>query len=269
MTRLVAAELRKVWRSRFFLVALAALLGANLFLLWVGTKPASSAFTPAAYHALCADIAGMDMPQMGEFLHESLRRAEAMSRIENVLRTEAWNGGTQDEYMARAVCAGVQRFYEEYAAGNYLRYGDTLPREYTFLKTIVLEYDEVAGYDAFLDSIAQKAQQLSSISIFANSADGYDLANIEATARAFEGMRGIPIQYYPQRGLMTALDFALTDVVAVFAMLLLATVLVRFERDTGLLALIRSTQAGRGKTALAKLAALALSLAPCWCFCMA
>lgn len=48
MTRLVAAELRKVWRSRFFLVALAALLGANLFLLWVGTKPASSAFTPAA-----------------------------------------------------------------------------------------------------------------------------------------------------------------------------------------------------------------------------
>ena len=37
MTRLVAAELRKVWRSRFFLVALAALLGANLFLLWAGT----------------------------------------------------------------------------------------------------------------------------------------------------------------------------------------------------------------------------------------
>lgn len=148
-------------------------------------------------------------------------------------------------------------FYEEYAAGGYLRYGDTLPREYTFLKTIVYEYDEAAGYDAFLDSIAQKAQQLSSISIFANSADGYDLANIEATARAFEGMRGIPIQYYPQRGLVTALDFALTDVVAVFAMLLLATVLVRFERDTGLLALIRSAWAGRCKTALAKLAALA------------
>lgn len=262
MTRLTAAELRKVWHSRFFLVALAALLGANLFLLWVGTKPASSAFTPAAYHALCADIKGMDMPQMGEFLHESLRRAEAMSRIESVLRTEAWNGGRQDEYMRAQYAQEFSEFYEEYAAGGYLRYGDTLPREYTFLKTIVYEYDEAAGYDAFLDSIAQKAQQLSSISIFANSADGYDLANIEATARAFEGMRGIPIQYYPQRGLVTALDFALTDVVAVFAMLLLATVLVRFERDTGLLALIRSARAGRCKTALAKLAALALSLAP-------
>ncbi len=185
-----------------------------------------------------------------------------MSRIENVLRTEAWNGGRQDEYMRAQYAQEFSEFYEEYAAGGYLRYGDTLPREYTFLKTIVYEYDEAAGYDAFLDSIAQKAQQLSSISIFANSADGYDLANIEATARAFEGMRGIPIQYYPQRGLVTALDFALTDVVAVFAMLLLATVLVRFERDTGLLALIRSAWAGRCKTALAKLAALALSLAP-------
>ena len=180
-----------------------------------------------------------------------------MSRIENVLRTEAWNGGRQDEYMRAQYAQEFSEFYEEYAAGGYLRYGDTLPREYTFLKTIVYEYDEAAGYDAFLDSIAQKAQQLSSISIFANSADGYDLANIEATARAFEGMRGIPIQYYPQRGLVTALDFALTDVVAVFAMLLLATVLVRFERDTGLLALIRSAWAGRCKTALAKLAALA------------
>ena len=57
-------------RSRFFLVRAGRAAGANLFLLWVGTKPASSAFTPAAYHALCADIAGMDMPQMGEFLHE-------------------------------------------------------------------------------------------------------------------------------------------------------------------------------------------------------
>ena len=157
MTRLIAAELRKVWHSRFFLVALAALLGANLFLLWVGTKPASSAFTPAAYHALCADIKGMDMPQMGEFLHESLRRAEAMSRIENVLRTEAWNGGRQDEYMRAQYAQEFSEFYEEYAAGGYLRYGDTLPREYTFLKTIVYEYDEAAGYDAFLDSIAQKA----------------------------------------------------------------------------------------------------------------
>ena len=34
MTRLLSAELRKVWHSRFFLLAFSVLLGANLFLLW-------------------------------------------------------------------------------------------------------------------------------------------------------------------------------------------------------------------------------------------
>ena len=37
MTRLLSAELRKVWHSRFFLLAFSVLLGANLFLLWFGT----------------------------------------------------------------------------------------------------------------------------------------------------------------------------------------------------------------------------------------
>ena len=35
---------------------------------------------------------------------------------------------------ARSMRREFSEFYEEYAAGNYLRYGDTLPREYTFFK---------------------------------------------------------------------------------------------------------------------------------------
>ena len=72
------------------------------------------------------------------------------------------------------------------------------------------------------------------------------MENIRVTDEAFRDMRGTSIQYYPQkRRIMTALDFELTDVVNVFAMLLIATVLVRAERDNGLLALVRSTPAGR------------------------
>ena len=87
------------------------------------------------------------------------------------------------------------------------------------------------------------------------------MENIRVTDEAFRDMRGTSIQYYPQKGIMTALDFELTDVVTVFAMLLIATVLVRAERDNGLLALVRSTPAGRLHTAGAKLLALGASLA--------
>ena len=259
--RLVAAELRKVWRSRFFLLAFAVLLGANLFLLWFGTGRTPGNVPAAAYRTLEQTLAGQSMEEMDAFLHGELHRVEALSHIDSILRAEAWNGGNRDETARQHYAADFAQYSEVYQAGGYLRYGKTLAQEYRFLKTIVLEFEQVSGYEAFLDSIDTKAKQLSSISIFAESESGYDLANIEATAAAFAGMRGIPIQYYPQKGLMTALDFALTDVVAVFAMVLIATVLVRTERDNGLLALVRCTPAGRGKTAAAKLAAFGLSLA--------
>lgn len=60
------------------------------------------------------------------------------------------------------------------------------------------------------------------------------MENIHVTDEAFRDMRGTTIQHYRQKGIMTALDFELTDVVTVFAMLLIATVLVQVESDNGL-----------------------------------
>ena len=257
---LISAELRKVWRSRFFLLAFCVLLAVNLFLLWFGTGHTPGNVPAAAYQTLEREISGMSMQEMDIFLHDALTRTQGLSHIAGVLREEAWNGGRQSEYLRTEYAEDFETYYDLYIAGNFLHYGETLAQEYRFLNTIVLEFEQVNGYEEFLDSIDQKADQLASISIFANSAGGYDMENIRTTQDAFRDMRGTPILYYPQKGLMTALDFALTDVVAVFAMVLIATVLVRTERDNGLLALIRATPAGRLATAGAKLAALSVSL---------
>lgn len=261
MTRLFSAELRKVWGSRFFLLAFFILLAANLFLLWFGTGHTSGGAPASTYHALEQRISGMSMEEMDGFLHDEQARAEALNHIDNILRTEAYNNGEKNERLREAYAADFETYYDAYKAGDFLRYGDTLIQEYRFLNAIVLEFEQVHGYEEFLDSIEQKARQLSSISIFAESGSGYDMENIRATDEAFRDMRGTRIEYYPQKGLMTALDFELTDVVTVFAMLLIATVLIRAERDNGLLALVRSTPAGRLRTAIAKLLALAASLA--------
>ena len=102
--------------------------------------------------------------------------------------------------------------------------------------------------------------QLSGISIFQNDRTGYDLKNIELTAQVYAGLTDTPIEYYPQKGLYTAISYAFTDLILLAAMLLLALILVRQERDSGLLSLIRSLPGGRLKTAIAKLAAFAASL---------
>ena len=79
MTRLVGAELRKIWHSRFFLLAFTVLLGANLFLLWFGTGRTPGNVPAAAYRTLEETLAGQSMEEMDAFLHGELHRAEAVS----------------------------------------------------------------------------------------------------------------------------------------------------------------------------------------------
>ncbi|MEG2287454.1 MAG: hypothetical protein RSC00_06055, partial [Ruthenibacterium sp.] len=259
--RLTRAELAKVWRSRVFLLLLTGLLCINLFLLWVVTNPLQGAYSSHAYRTMNVNLQGLSMREKSDFINEEFRKIQGLAVIDGVVRMEAYNQGKPDTYARERYAAEFAEFYEIYKAKNYLSYNDTLAKEYKFLQKMQAECETVYGYEGFLDSVAQKATQLSGISIFAESADGYDMKNITATAAAYEGMRGVPIDYTPQMGLFTALDFSLTDVIAVFAMLLIATVLVRSERDSGLLNIIRATPAGRLKTAGAKLFSLAISLA--------
>lgn len=74
------------------------------------------------------------------------------------------------------------------------------------------------------------------------------------------GLGETAIDYYPQKGLYTAISYAFTDLILLVSMLVQALLLVRQERDSGLLSLVRSLPGGRLQTALAKLGAFALSL---------
>ncbi len=50
--------------------------------------------------------------------------------------------------------------------------------------------------------------------------------NIELTAQVYAGLTDTPIEYYPQKGLYTAISYAFTDLILLAAMLLLALILV-------------------------------------------
>lgn len=139
--------------------------------------------------------------------------------------------------------------------------------EYRLLTQLVNEYDTVAGYTDFLESVQTKAGQLAGISIFQNDETGYDLKNIEVTAAVYAGLGETAIDYYPQKGLYTAISYAFTDLILLASMLVLALLLVRQERDSGLLSLVRSLPAGRLHTALAKLGSCCLELQPCGDIC--
>ena len=259
---LLTAELRKVWGNRVFPMLLAVLVAANLLLLWMGTRPTANQPPAAAYRAVGADLAalGSDMAAKGDFLHGKLDEIESLLRLENYYRDLAYGNSVTLQYYREQNADLFDAWEQAYLDKTYTLYTDSLSLDYALLSQLASEYDTVAGYGDFLDSVQTKAGQLAGISIFQNDETGYDLKNIEVTAAVYAGLGETAIDYYPQKGLYTAISYAFTDLILLASMLVLALLLVRQERDSGLLSLVRSLPGGRLQTALAKLGAFALSL---------
>ncbi len=259
---LLSAELRKVWGNRVFPMLLAVLVAANLLLLWMGTRPTANQPPAAAYRAVGADLAalGSDMDVKGDFLHGKLDETESLLRLENYFRESAYGNSIVLQNYREENADLFDQYEEMYRDKSYTLYTDSLTLEYRLLSQLVNEYDTVAGYSEFLDGVQTKATQLAGISIFQNDESGYDLKNIEVTAAVYAGLGETAIDYFPQKGLYTAISYAFTDLILLASMLVLALLLVRQERDSGLLSLVRSLPGGRLQTAVAKLGAFALSL---------
>ena len=244
---LLTAELRKVWGNRVFPMLLAVLVTANLLLLWMGTRPTSNQPPAAAYRAVGADLAalGSDMAAKGDLLHSKLDETESLLRLENYFRDSAYGNSVIQQNYREENAALFDQYEQMYRDKSYTLYTDSLTMEYRLLTQLVNEYDTVAGYTDFLESVQTKAGQLAGISIFQNDETGYDLKNIEVTATVYAGLGETAIDYYPQKGLYTAISYAFTDLILLASMLVLALLLVRQERDSGLLSLVRSLPAGR------------------------
>ena len=253
------SELRKVWCGRIFPLMLAVLSAANLLLLWMGTRPTANQPSAGAYRAVGEELSAMTMQEMGDFLHERLDECEGILKIDNYYRQLAYGGSYLASY--REENAPLFDAYEQiYRDKSYPLYTDDLSTDYQLFRELCGEYDTVAAYPEFLQSVQTRAGQLAGISIFHNDATGYDLKNIEQTAEVYAGLGETVIRYYPQKGIYTAISYPFTDGILLAAMLLLALLLVRRERDSGLLQLVRSMPGGRLKTALAKLAAFGFGL---------
>ena len=200
------------------------------------------------------------MEEKGAYLHGKYTEIESLVKIGGFYRDMAYAGSSYLQAYRDENAAMFDAYEQEYKDKSYTLFTDDLNTEYRLFNQLQNEYDTVAAYTDFLDGVQTKATQLAGISIFQNDKTGYDLKNIEATAKVYAGLTATEIDYYPQKGLYTAISYAFTDLILMAAMLLLALLLVRQERDSGLLGLVRSLPGGRLQTALVKLAAFGVSL---------
>lgn len=255
--KLLLYELRKVWGSRAIRLCIAVLLLGNLFLLWrdsAGTVP------PRAYRTVAADLAGLEMDEKAGFLRTRQQTTLGVLQVRTYYEQQA--AGTDMGNFRQENTELFEAFEPLYRSGEYPLYTGDPAIEYSFLSKLLAELETVAAYPDFLASVLEKADKLSDLSVFRDTRDPYSLENLALTRRIYAGLEALDIRidYTPQKGIYTALDYVYTDLFLLAAMLLLASAVCRSERDSGLLSLIRTTPAGRLHTALAKISAYALSL---------
>lgn len=265
MKRLTGYELYKVWGKRSFPGLLAALLLVNLFMLWYTERPELGGFPASAYRLLQADLKGKTEREKQDEIQSAYEKATAFALIDAVkaleLRDDAF---AQLEIDARKQAhPGLYEAYIEGYTGQFSpRYTTDPERETAFLTNVWEEMQQVSAYPAYLDSIAQKAENLSGISIFSSSDhDSFSARNIQKTAADYQGMRGTPICYDGSHGFLAATGFFVTDLLMLLLLFVLACILIFDEKQKNLFSLLRVTPRGRLPSISAKLFALGVSSA--------
>lgn len=253
--KLIPQELRKLWLNPFFVLCLLCMVLVNVFLLWSGVGISNSDIPPSAYKNIDEDLRNLSENEKLEFIQGRYDMVYALLQIDwYVLQ-----GSSVHQVPSEDMAETLLEYGALYDAGNYPLYTSNLQQEFSFLTSILAEIESVEGYNEFLDGIQIKAHQLGEISIFAEETTGYDHATIKKTAEAYAHLENVAIRYSPQKGYYVATSFVFSDLISLFAVFLLSSLIIRDERDNGLLLLIRSTRGGRGKTAVAKIAAFAIS----------
>ncbi len=257
--RLVSFELKKLFDKGTLVYILAVVVFANLFLLWTNSDLTNEIAGASSYRAITQDIEGKTLDEKKQFLDEKVELFFALRNIEWYLV----NGGATHSN------PDFQEMYNEYGdiynLKQYSLYTESLTTEYLFLTSIQSELNTVYDHEGFLQSTRAQADMFSQISIFKPKEDEpetFETLNTEKTAAAYEQLlqSNIEIDFYPQKGVLTAIDFFYTDVFILMFMLLISGQIINSERESGMLYYIRSTPKGRLKTAISKVFALWISL---------
>lgn len=219
------------------------LLGANFFFLY--TNGSRSAISPSAYRSATAVLQEMPLKEQAAFLEDKIELLSYLGEVEMVYRE--YTQGNAGNWSAETIHT-VSQYKDRYLQGGFLEFTDTIENELLLSKLLLQEVYTVQGYPDFLAEIQQKAQQLGSISIFQQS--GWNQLENELTCAAYAGLQDTAIHYAPQKGILQALNFRMSDVFLVFGVLLFAFWAVRSEVESGMMRYIRSFSQGGYKQRL-------------------
>lgn len=260
MARLIIDELCKVWKRKAFLVSMAVLFAGNLFLLWYQNIPAEKETPLSAYRAFCEDIDGMSEEEKNSYveqLYEKINNIGVVFEFVSYQNLTEEMRGIYTDMLENKHPGIVKQYYDEAMRGDYLRYTTSYDMERQFIEEQYGELKEVSGYQSFLEEVAEQTEVLSGISIFrTGNGDSFSARNIKKEADDYGKISGVTTEFYPSRGVVTAMENTASDLILFAAILLFATAIIMEEKERGMFGVIRACSGGRGRCIFVKLSAL-------------
>lgn len=261
MRSLLAYELCKVWTRKSYLILLLILIISNVLLICIYSKPSQSSVPPSAYHKIAYELLTLEEDEKEKYIESKYTQIRAISIIDNYYKSILLYG-SQNKYIPSDVQLALQDYKQVYEENEYLEYTSNLALEYIFLTIIYKEHQYISSYDKWLSDMLLKTQNYSDISIFGGTdvTDNFETLNLKKTSEAYTPLLNTETSYLPGIGIQIALEYKATDILLILSLFLVTTTIIRYEKDSGLLELIRSSLKGRGATASAKIVALLISI---------
>ena len=214
MKTLFGMELYKLWSRKGFLALAALVFIMNLSLFAYAQH--QDRIPAAAYGKLQDMLFSLPNEKRYDYICEYDDRIQRHWALQKLLYLDG-----RDDQGSRYLADSLRGEYpdlEETTSADFFEntvfYTGSLELEAEFMMRIRQEMEILHGYYDNLQDIQQRADHISSISIFADPAS-FSSKNIQKTAVDFQGMEDIAITYQLEKGIKEALHFPFTDVLAV------------------------------------------------------
>ncbi len=260
MLKLIDFELYKIWRKRSFAKAMCVLLLLHLFLLWFLTLPDETTAPLSAYKQLQAELFEKDETEKGLYIAGLKEKIDGVCFVQDVLAMQSLSneaGKSLAEQELQSNPGVFEEYYDLYQSGDYLHFTASLEQERAFLDEIYREQQKVADYGDYLDSIQEKKDTLSGISVFGGqSGDTYSSRNLKKSAADFTGLTDSNVHFTPSKGIVSAMQGMWIDLLLALGVMLFVGSLITEEKGKKLFYITRSTRYGILHSIAVKLAAL-------------
>lgn len=240
--RLLTGEIRKALTLRFFSILLIAAI-ANFFLFRHNLTNSYSFYEQKAYIAAQRDVMEIPTGQRLSYLQEKVKLLDACTQ---------WETETNP-----VISEDMRSYWDTYTSGTYLQYTEDLFSERFLFRDLLQEVQQTADHTQTIESIIEEARTKTSVSIFAEP-DSFSYRNQLAMIDQFEDLLHIAPAYDISSGVLHFQTSAVTDLIALVAILLFCTEMAIGEQKSGTLPILKATRKGRGPLVSAKLVSTAV-----------